>query len=155
MEEMIGYCGYACHLCAARSDDVRVRQDLVDGWRRIFGHENYTAENVRCDGCRSDGRVADQTCEARPCARERGVENCAYCDEFPCDKVKHLMGSREGMLIWRRPNDGPIKEEEYNLCMRQFDSMSRMVRALASAGKLDSWVAAPVEEETDPDGSSA
>jgi hypothetical protein len=62
------------------------------------------------------------------------------------------MGSREGMLIWRRPSDGPVTEREYNLCMRQFDSMSRIVRMLESAGKLDSWVAAPVEEDTGPDG---
>ena len=50
-EEMIGYCGYSCHLCSARSDDPAVRQKLVDGWRRIFGHQQYTAENVKCDGC--------------------------------------------------------------------------------------------------------
>jgi tRNA U38,U39,U40 pseudouridine synthase TruA len=41
MDEMIGYCGYNCHLCAARSDDPAVRQRLVDGWRKLFGHEDY------------------------------------------------------------------------------------------------------------------
>ena len=54
---MTGYCGYNCDLCAARSDDPAVRQKLVDGWRKLFGHQMYTAENVRCDGCRSDGRL--------------------------------------------------------------------------------------------------
>ena len=39
MQEIIGYCGFSCHLCAARSDDPAVRQKLVDGWRRFFGHE--------------------------------------------------------------------------------------------------------------------
>ena len=38
----------------------------------IFGHENYTAENVRCDGCKAGGRLADKECKARPCAIERG-----------------------------------------------------------------------------------
>ena len=28
MQEMIGYCGYNCHLCAARSEDPAVRQQL-------------------------------------------------------------------------------------------------------------------------------
>ena len=28
MKEMIGYCGYNCHLCAARSDDPALRQKL-------------------------------------------------------------------------------------------------------------------------------
>jgi len=31
--QMIGYCGYNCHLCATRSDDPAVRQKLVHGWR--------------------------------------------------------------------------------------------------------------------------
>ncbi len=72
-EEMIGYCGYNCHLCAARSDDPAVRQQLVDGWRRILGHQQYTAQNVRCDGCLSDGRLAHTACAARLCAIERQV----------------------------------------------------------------------------------
>lgn len=53
MKEMIGYCGYNCHLCAACSDDKELRQKMVDGWRKIFGLEMYTAENVCCDGCKS------------------------------------------------------------------------------------------------------
>jgi hypothetical protein len=140
VEEMIGYCGYSCHLCAARSDDPVVRQRLVDGWRRIFGHQNYTAENVRCDGCLSDGRVADKNCKARPCAIERGVKNCAYCEDFVCDKVRHLLASREGMLVFFRPEAGSVTEEEYDLCMRQFDSMPNVVKMLVDAGKLGGWV---------------
>lgn len=142
MQKMIGYCGYNCHLCAARSDDPALRQRLVDGWRKFFGHQNYTAENVRCDGCLSDGRLADKTCKARPCAREKGVENCAYCDEFPCDKVKPLMASREGMLIFCYPSTSSVTEEEYNLCMRQFESMPNLLRMLAGSGKIPSWLQA-------------
>jgi len=140
MEKMIGYCGYDCHLCAARSDDPALRQRMVDGWRKIFGHQNYTAENVKCDGCLSDGRIADKSCKARPCAKEKGVENCAYCDEFPCDKMKHLMGSREVMLIECYPRTSYVTEEEYNLCMRQFESMPNLLKMLARTGKIPSWV---------------
>lgn len=138
MEEMLGYCGYNCHLCAARSDDAELRQKLVDGWRKYFGHENYTAENVRCDGCRADGRLADKNCKARPCAREKGVWSCAFCDEFPCDKLKPLMATREGMLIYCYPRTASITDEEYNLCMRQFESMPNLLRLLVEAGKLPS-----------------
>lgn len=141
MEKMIGYCGYNCHLCAARSDDPALRQRMVDGWRKIFGHQNYTAVNVKCDGCLSDGRIADKSCKARPCAREKGVENCAYCDEFPCDKMKHLMASREMMLIGGYPRTSSVTEEEYNLCMRQFESMPNLLKMLARTGKIPSWVA--------------
>lgn len=146
MEEMIGFCGYNCHLCAARSDDAAVRQRLVDGWRRIFGHERYTADNVRCDGCRNDGRIADTSCEARPCARGRGIESCAHCDEFPCAKVRNLLASREGLLIHCRPKDGAVTHEEYDLCMRQFESMANLVRAMVNARKLGAWALHPARE---------
>ena len=141
MEEMIGYCGYSCHLCAARSEDPAVRQKLVDGWRKYFGHQAYTAENVKCAGCLSDGKVADQQCRARPCAKERGVESCALCEEFPCDKVRGLMASRDGMFVHCYPRTADVTEEEYNLCMRQFDSMPNLLRLLAQTGKLPPWTA--------------
>jgi hypothetical protein len=141
MEEMIGYCGYNCHLCAARSNDPEVRQKLVDGWRKIFGHEMYTAENVRCDGCRADGRLADKQCKARPCAIEKGVENCAVCDEFICDKVKNLLGSREGLFTFLHSRLRDLTEEEYNLCMRQFESMPNLIKLMVKAGKLPTWMA--------------
>lgn len=141
MEKMIGYCGYSCHLCAARSDDPAVRQRLVDGWRKFFGHQNYTADNVKCDGCLSNGRVADQVCKARPCAREKGITSCARCDDFICDKMRHLVGSREGMLIFCYPRTAELTEEEYNLCMRQFNSMPNLLAILADAGKMPKWMA--------------
>lgn len=140
MMESIGYCGYSCHLCAARSPDPKTRQRLVDGWRRIFGHQHYTAENVLCSGCRSDGKIADSSCKARPCAQERQLDSCALCGDFPCDRLRPLMASREGMLLYCRPQDGPITRDEYNLCMRQFESMPNLVRILAEAGRIAPWV---------------
>ncbi|MFX0145917.1 MAG: DUF3795 domain-containing protein [Candidatus Hodarchaeota archaeon] len=145
--EMIGYCGYNCHLCAARSDDIALRQKMVDGWRKYFGLENYTAENVKCDGCLSDGVVADKVCKARPCAKEKGVKNCVCCDEFPCDKMKHLISGREGMLVFCYPKTASITEEEYDLCMRQFNSMPNLLRILAESGKMPPWVGNPGEAD--------
>jgi hypothetical protein len=139
MEEMIGYCGYNCHMCAARSDDPEVRQKMVDGWRKIYGHQDYTAENVYCPGCLADGDVADKKCKARPCAKEKGVQSCTECDEFPCDRMKHLMASREGLLIYCcAGKEPPVTAEEYNLCCRQFESMPNLVGKLAAAGKIPS-----------------
>ena len=118
MKKMLARCGYRCDLCAARSDDPVLRQRLVEGWRKYLGHEMYTVENVRCDGCRNDGRLADKSCPVRPCAIEKGVDNCAYCDEYPCDELEGLICSREKFV----ERLGAIPEEDYNLCLRQFES---------------------------------
>ncbi len=49
------------------------------------------------------------------------------------------------MLIFCRPEGKPVSADEYELCMRQFDSMSNVVRMLADAGRLAAWVAERTE----------
>jgi hypothetical protein len=128
---MIGYCGNNCHLCVARSEDPVVRQKLVDGWRKFFGHEMYTAENVKCDGWPTDGEVADKQCKARPCAKKKGIKSCALCDGFPCDKLKPLI----------QPYFFANKEE-YILCMRQFHGAPNLIKILTKKGKKPQWLEA-------------
>lgn len=139
MKEIHGFCGYRCHLCAARSSDKEIRQKLVEGWRKYFGHQDYTAENVHCDGCKAEGKLADKKCKARPCAKEKGVEYCMLCDDFPCEKVKPLMGNRIGMLCFCLPRTYSVTEEEYDLCMRQFDSMPFIIKTLVENSKVPTW----------------
>lgn len=130
MSEILARCGYRCDLCAARSDDPQIRQKLVDGWKKYFDLQMYTAENVKCDGCYGSVR-ADKGCPVRPCVIEKGIENCAYCDEFICDKLRPLVGSREGFLK-RFPD---ASNDDYNLCMRQFDSLDRLKKIRRDIGK--------------------
>ncbi len=77
MADMMGYCGYNCSECAARSEDPAVRQKLIDRWGEHSGHENYTVENVKCDGCHSNGNFAHKDCQVRICAIERKIESCS------------------------------------------------------------------------------
>ena len=139
-EKMLGYCGYHCHACAARSDDPAVRQKLVDGWRKYLGYDHYTVDNVRCDGCRADGRLADTQCQARPCAQARGVSSCALCDEFPCTKVRGLLASRDYLVVLTLPHSAQLTAKEYELCLAQFDSLPTLVQIMVEAGRLPDWL---------------
>ena len=76
----------------------------------------------------------------RPGAIERGLEICALCDDFVCDKVGHLPASREGLLIYLQVKMADVAEEEYRLCARQFESMPNLIQILAAAGQMPSWV---------------
>ncbi len=131
MTKQLSYCGYRCDLCAARSDDPEVRQKLVDGWRKYFGHQMYTAENVKCVGCRNEGPHADTGCPVRPCAIEKGVETCAHCDEFPCDKLRPLLGERAHY----QKHFADVPEEDYSLCIRMFESVDNLRPILKELGK--------------------
>jgi hypothetical protein len=42
-----------------------------------------------CPGCRAGG--GDPGCQIRVCARERGLDLCNQCPDFPCELVQALV----------------------------------------------------------------
>jgi hypothetical protein len=44
------------------------------------------------------------------------------------------------MLIFLSRRLASVTEEEYDLCVRQFESMPNLIKVLASVGKLPFWV---------------
>lgn len=49
------------------------------------------AEYIICDGCATiDARCLKGCleCPVRCCAMETGIENCAHCGKFPCERLK-------------------------------------------------------------------
>ena len=55
---------------------------------------DYRLEDISdCDGCRTeDGSLFTgcKNCLVRKCAVNRGYENCAWCDEYVCEKLGEL-----------------------------------------------------------------
>lgn len=93
MEEMIAYCGLACHECGAllatKNDDDEKRVEVAQLWSEMFNTE-IKPEDINCDGCLSvNGRRFShcEVCEIRKCGMAQGVENCAHCKEYPCNKL--------------------------------------------------------------------
>lgn len=54
-----------------------------------------------CTGCRAGGSSL-HTCAARVCFREKGVDFCFQCDEYPCSRMN---SSEELERHWRTAND--------------------------------------------------
>jgi hypothetical protein len=138
---MIGYCGNNCHLCGARSDDPAIRQKVVDGWKKFLHLEMYTVENIKCDGCRSKGKLADGQCKIRPCVMEKKLPGCGHCDDLlSCEKIERFIMHRYGFMLYSHNKIPPMSEEEYRLCIRQFDSLKNLTFMLIDAGKLPAWL---------------
>jgi hypothetical protein len=76
----------------------------------------------------------------RPCAKAKGLDSCAQCDEFPCKKMSKLMGSTTQLLTLLAPKFKDITEEEFNLCVQQWNSMPNLVRILVEEGKLPQFI---------------
>jgi hypothetical protein len=91
MEGILSRCGYRCDLCLAYRPNVESNpansQKLSDGWYQYFGFR-IPAEKVICNGCLAENSVQiDQACPVRPCVIEKGLENCAACESYACEKL--------------------------------------------------------------------
>jgi hypothetical protein len=109
--EFVTYCGLHCDLCAERTRipqrATALRRAMAEeGWP-YWGHtvpgfsqfweflEGLYA-NGGCPGCRAGGGPPE--CGIRACARERELELCSQCPDFPCERVEAL-GARYPTLI--------------------------------------------------------
>ncbi|MGB2698523.1 MAG: DUF3795 domain-containing protein [Candidatus Zixiibacteriota bacterium] len=99
MEKMIAYCGLFCDQCPAfiatqKNDEVELKK-VAEEWSKSSPDKPpLKPEDVLCDGClATDGRIFNycQTCEVRKCAIEKGMENCAHCEEYACDKLNKFL----------------------------------------------------------------
>jgi hypothetical protein len=74
------YCGIYCGACSIA---LYGETGLADGFVACLG--SVPKEDLACGGCKSDTVYAGcSTCSLRRCAREKGVEHCIDCDDYPC-----------------------------------------------------------------------
>ncbi len=95
MGEMLSCCGLTCQTCpiylATRQVDrevqTRMRAEIAKQCNERYGTQ-YAGEDITdCDGCKSEGArlfSASKNCQIRKCARDKKIENCAFCAEYAC-----------------------------------------------------------------------
>lgn len=103
MREIIGCCGIVCSNCdiykATKNDnndlrDIIFKREIEGGhgdrFQKLFGRE-YALEDIHCNGCPIENKCSFwyiKNCQMRACALEKNLENCAYCTEYPCEKLQ-------------------------------------------------------------------
>lgn len=92
----VGFCGIVCSECpvfiATSKDDDTERKRVAELFTKQYERE-YKPEDISCNGCISDSeRIFSfcSVCGVRRCGRERRVANCAYCAEYPCEKLNEV-----------------------------------------------------------------
>jgi len=116
MDQMIAYCGLDCGQCpaleATRKDDNAERARVAEMWSKEFEVDLKPAD-INCQGCTADVD-ADQlfshcrVCEIRACSRDRGLINCAVCDDYGCEKLTKFLD----MVPPARENLERIRDEQ-------------------------------------------
>jgi hypothetical protein len=115
-QEMIAYCGLNCITCpiylATREKNPekqrQEREQIVIAIRKYLGEEKSVEDITDCDGCTTkSGRLYSdcRKCQIRKCAREKGLENCAYCSEYPCRKLSKFFDSEDKEGVAKRRLD--------------------------------------------------
>ncbi len=126
-EEILTLCGYRCDLCQFYTKNIKSEKDkerVSREFNRIFGYD-IKPEDVECVGCKNEGKHVATSCSVRLCALEKGVENCAHCSEFICDKLKRKMNFIEDFL---RNNKKPLSEEDFKSYIKPYQSRERLLK---------------------------
>ena len=71
VNDLIGYCGVDCSACP----------DYAGG---------------KCPGCRKSTWESGDECRPIICCKERGIEYCGACTEFPCEMMREFYEESEG-----------------------------------------------------------
>jgi hypothetical protein len=94
MNKLISYCGLLCSECGAfiatKADDDKKRAEIAQLWSKQYG-VTLKPEEINCDCCTSDSnRLLGHTkvCEIRKCGKQKGIVNCAHCNEYPCKRLE-------------------------------------------------------------------
>jgi hypothetical protein len=103
-KRLVDCCGIECSDCpvykATQRDNDEERSEILrrqrEKWASIFSEQygrEYSAEDINCDGCNSNSdRVFwfCRDCGIRRCAQEKELANCAFCQDYSCDKLENL-----------------------------------------------------------------
>jgi hypothetical protein len=96
MKRIVAYCGIICSDCptykATQTNDDAERKRIAELWTKQYGEE-YMAQDINCDSCLTRGNKIFKyckICEIRKCAGERNVKNCAYCQDYACERLSRL-----------------------------------------------------------------
>jgi len=138
MKERISFCGYRCEICPAYKDNVasdQDRQEVSDGWFKYYGFR-IPADEIYCDRCRaedsSNPRRIDPECEVRACALQRGLPNCAHCDDIMCEKLSKKMIDAEKIA---ESVGEPIPREDSDRFVKPYDSAKILADLRRESGK--------------------
>jgi hypothetical protein len=123
-DEVIKYlapCGLDCNRCAGY-EQGEIRQlslkliELLGGYRRLaklraetdpefVGYPQFeevlaALSQSACGGCRSDNSQCPITCALKVCHKEKNVDFCFQCVDYPCEKQPGFLRK-----IWKKNND--------------------------------------------------
>lgn len=86
----LSVCGLNCAQCDiynASHGNEKLRQEIVNWFKEKRG-KTIKPEQIRCESCRGPVEANwSSDCEMLKCAKNRKVDYCFQCNDFPCQIV--------------------------------------------------------------------
>lgn len=89
----ISICGIDCGACpayiATQNNDQEKRVETAAEWSKMF-KADIKPNDVNCNGCTfQSGKLFHHcaVCEIRACGMDRGLVNCAHCEDYTCERL--------------------------------------------------------------------
>lgn len=120
--EMTAICGIYCASCECHTakDNPELMQYLIES-------RNIPADKLPCAGCRKGEGVCPaigEDCETYQCARDRNVDFCFECTDYPCSRL-HPAADLADKL--------PHNLKMYNLAFIQQQGLERFAEEAAAS----------------------
>ena len=94
---MIAFCGIDCSKCigfiATQSGKQDELEKVAKEWSIKF-KADVMPEHVVCNGCKASGDKSFHCvylCKIRVCCLGKGLNNCAECDDYPCEDLQFIL----------------------------------------------------------------
>ncbi|MFX0039276.1 MAG: DUF3795 domain-containing protein [Candidatus Heimdallarchaeota archaeon] len=103
-DELLSPCGLYCGVCriylAHKDNDIEFKKEILPTLNSI-GIRNV--DDVACRGCLSDEVVFNfcRTCPIKDCIKNKEINGCYLCEEFPCKIIRNWPDLLEKKIILR------------------------------------------------------
>lgn len=92
-KKIIGCCGIVCNECpaflATEKNNSEMKNKTAKSWSKYFG-KNIAPDEINCWGCHIQNKphfTYWDDCKIRKCSNSKNLKNCAYCKNYPCEKL--------------------------------------------------------------------
>jgi len=95
-KNMLCYCGHDCARCVTYRATIENNDELRRQSQKFYCEEygrEIPLEQINCTGGRTDGIFhLCKECPWMKCCRERVIDACSECPEYPCPPLAEYIG---------------------------------------------------------------
>lgn len=122
MKDIVGVCGDNCFYCprykATKSGSAEELEKVKALWVRLgLRDPDFPVQDMACYGCIPENNCA--YVKLRTCVGEKRVENCGFCNEYPCELINTAFDQSEKL---RSHASRVCTQEEMGMLYRAFFS---------------------------------